>query len=99
MFDRAGGRPTGPRLPPLHGCAVVRLHSATLAQTTGATFDGRLTADPTSSEQQPGRDGIGGCIETVSVLAGTAYGDLRAFASAHAPEGLIVNLEAGRITR
>jgi len=38
---------------------------------------------------------IGGCIETVSVLAGTAYGDLRAFASAHAPEGLIVYLEAG----
>jgi muramoyltetrapeptide carboxypeptidase len=37
---------------------------------------------------------IGGCIETVSVLAGTPYGDLRAFASTQAPEGLIVYVEA-----
>lgn len=37
---------------------------------------------------------IGGCIETVSVLAGTAYGDLRAFAADSAPEGLIVYVEA-----
>ncbi|HUG86904.1 MAG TPA: hypothetical protein VMM13_20205, partial [Euzebya sp.] len=27
---------------------------------------------------------IGGCIETVSILAGTPYGDLSAFAAAHA---------------
>jgi muramoyltetrapeptide carboxypeptidase len=37
---------------------------------------------------------IGGCIETVSVLAATAYGDLRVFAASHAPEGLIVYVEA-----
>lgn len=37
---------------------------------------------------------IGGCIETVSVLAGTPFGDLRAFARDHAPEGLILYLEA-----
>ena len=37
---------------------------------------------------------IGGCIETVSILAGTPYGDLRAFAREHAPEGLLLYLEA-----
>jgi len=37
---------------------------------------------------------IGGCIETVGMLAGTAYGDLDAFARDHAPEGLIVYVEA-----
>lgn len=37
---------------------------------------------------------IGGCIETVSILAGTPYGDLRGFAREHAPEGLLVYLEA-----
>lgn len=37
---------------------------------------------------------IGGCIETVSTLAGTTYGDLRAFARDHAPDGLIVYVEA-----
>jgi len=37
---------------------------------------------------------IGGCVETVSILAGTPYGDLSAFAAEHAPEGLIVYVEA-----
>ena len=37
---------------------------------------------------------IGGCIETVSILAGTPYGDLPAFAAEHAPEGLVVYVEA-----
>ena len=37
---------------------------------------------------------IGGCIETVSILAGTRYGDVAAFAQEHAPEGLVVYLEA-----
>lgn len=36
---------------------------------------------------------IGGCLDTVSVLAGTRYGDVAAFAAAHAPEGLIIYLE------
>lgn len=37
---------------------------------------------------------VGGCLETVSVLAGTAYGDVPRFAAEHAPEGLVVHLEA-----
>ena len=37
---------------------------------------------------------VGGCIETVSPLAGTRYGDLPAFAREHAPEGLLVYVEA-----
>ena len=37
---------------------------------------------------------VGGCIETVSILAGTRYGDLPAFAREHAPEGLLVYVEA-----
>lgn len=72
-------------------------------------FD-RWQDDPTISEftlDEPGTwtvlDGdnvhargrlIGGCIDTVSILAGTAYGDLVALARDHAPEGLLVYLEA-----
>ena len=37
---------------------------------------------------------LGGCIETVSILAGTPYGDLSAFAREHAPEGLLLYVEA-----
>ncbi|MCD0481260.1 LD-carboxypeptidase [Streptacidiphilus sp. ASG 303] len=37
---------------------------------------------------------IGGCIETLCNVAGTPYGDVTAFARAHAPEGLIVYVEA-----
>lgn len=44
-----------------------------------ATFAGRL---------------IGGCIETLCNLAGTSYGDTTAFADRHAPEGLVVYVEA-----
>lgn len=36
---------------------------------------------------------IGGCLETVSLLAGTRYGDVLGFAERHAPEGVIVYLE------
>ncbi|MCA5894195.1 LD-carboxypeptidase [Isoptericola sp. NEAU-Y5] len=36
---------------------------------------------------------IGGCVETVGVLAGTPYGDVPAFAAEHAPEGLVVYLD------
>ncbi|WP_328910366.1 LD-carboxypeptidase [Streptomyces sp. NBC_00234] len=38
---------------------------------------------------------IGGCVETVGGLAGTPYGDVPAFARDHAPEGLLVYVEAG----
>ena len=37
---------------------------------------------------------IGGCIETLSNLAGTPFADLSSFAREHAPEGLIVYVEA-----
>lgn len=37
---------------------------------------------------------IGGCIETVSILAGTPYGDLPTFAKNDAPEGLLLYVEA-----
>jgi muramoyltetrapeptide carboxypeptidase len=37
---------------------------------------------------------VGGCIETLSNLAGTPFGDVAAFAGRHAPEGLLVYVEA-----
>jgi muramoyltetrapeptide carboxypeptidase len=37
---------------------------------------------------------VGGCIETLCNLAGTPYADVGSFARAHAPEGLIVYVEA-----
>lgn len=37
---------------------------------------------------------VGGCIETVSRLAGTPYGDVPAFGRAHAADGLVVYLES-----
>ncbi|GAB2474909.1 S66 family peptidase [Xylanimonas ulmi] len=37
---------------------------------------------------------IGGCVETVTNLAGTPYGDVAAFGRRHADDGLIVYLEA-----
>ncbi|MGG5170632.1 S66 family peptidase [Pseudarthrobacter sp. J1738] len=37
---------------------------------------------------------IGGCLETVSLLAGSRYGDVSGFAQRHAPEGVIVYLES-----
>ena len=36
---------------------------------------------------------IGGCVEVLSPLAGTAYGDVRAFGQQHASDGLLVYLE------
>ena len=37
---------------------------------------------------------MGGCIETISTLAGTAFGDLPTFAQRYAPDGLVLYLEA-----
>jgi muramoyltetrapeptide carboxypeptidase LdcA involved in peptidoglycan recycling len=37
---------------------------------------------------------IGGCLDTVCNLVGTPFADLSTFADAHAPEGLIVYIEA-----
>lgn len=39
---------------------------------------------------------VGGCIEVLSPLAGTPYGDVAAFGEAHAGDGLIVFLEAAQ---
>ncbi|WP_024288778.1 S66 peptidase family protein [Cellulomonas sp. KRMCY2] len=50
--------------------------------------------DPGAGDLQVSGRLVGGCLETVSMLAGTPFGDLGAFASEHAPEGLIVYLEA-----
>lgn len=41
---------------------------------------------------------VGGCLETVSHLAGSPFGDVRAFARAHAPEGTVVYVEAAEDT-
>ncbi|MFB4277660.1 S66 peptidase family protein [Nonomuraea sp. MTCD27] len=38
---------------------------------------------------------IGGCVETLSDVAGTPYADVPAFARAAAPDGLLVYVEAG----
>ncbi|CAM5291206.1 S66 peptidase family protein [Streptomyces fimicarius] len=38
---------------------------------------------------------IGGCVEMLANIAGTPYLDTSAFARAHAPEGLLVYVEAG----
>ena len=37
---------------------------------------------------------VGGCIETMCNVAGTRYGDVASFAREHAPEGLLVYVEA-----
>ena len=36
---------------------------------------------------------IGGCLETVSLLSGSPFGDVSGFGQRHAPEGLFVYLE------
>jgi muramoyltetrapeptide carboxypeptidase len=36
---------------------------------------------------------LGGCLETLSMLPGTPYGDVNAFADRYAPEGLLLYLE------
>ncbi|MEU4257896.1 S66 peptidase family protein [Streptomyces fradiae] len=38
---------------------------------------------------------VGGCVETLHHVVGSPYGDVPTFARAHAPEGLIVYVEAG----
>jgi muramoyltetrapeptide carboxypeptidase len=55
--------------------------------------DGRWTVHGTGSVGVTGRL-IGGCVETLANLAGTAYGDVAAFGREHAADGLIIYLEA-----
>lgn len=66
----------------------------TISEYTFDTAGGWSLLDPDQGDVRASGRLIGGCIETVSVLAGTGYGDLRSFASNHAPEGLIVYVEA-----
>lgn len=40
---------------------------------------------------------VGGCLDVVPRLAGTPYGDVPGFAATHAPEGLVVHLEAAHL--
>lgn len=53
-----------------------------LAGDDGGTLRGRL---------------IGGCLETISMLPGTPYGDVAGFADRHAPEGLLVYVEVAEV--
>lgn len=40
---------------------------------------------------------IGGCLETISMLPGSPFGDVAGFADRHAPEGLLVYLEVAEV--
>jgi muramoyltetrapeptide carboxypeptidase LdcA involved in peptidoglycan recycling len=64
---------------------------------TEHTFDTatrwRLIDDRAGGVEVTGRL-VGGCIETVSALAGSAYGDLVRFREECAPEGILLYLEA-----
>ncbi|GAA5033751.1 LD-carboxypeptidase [Terrabacter aeriphilus] len=65
---------------------------------TEMTLDGRGTwtrIDPGHVGEPVTLTGrlVGGCVETVSFLAGGAFGDANAFAAQHAPEGLLVLLD------
>jgi muramoyltetrapeptide carboxypeptidase LdcA involved in peptidoglycan recycling len=71
---------------------------ATLAEDPRATTwrpvgEGRWSLAGADSLRVTGRL-VGGCIETISNLAGTPYGDVPAFGREHAEDGLIVYLEA-----
>jgi muramoyltetrapeptide carboxypeptidase LdcA involved in peptidoglycan recycling len=62
------------------------------------TLDGRGTwtrIDPGHEGEPAGFSGrlVGGCVETISFLAGSTYGDTSTFAARHAPEGLVVLLD------
>lgn len=64
---------------------------------TERTYDSRGTwslLDPAAGPVHVTGRLVGGCIETVSILAGTAYGDVPGFAREHAPEGLVLYVEA-----
>lgn len=66
----------------------------TISEYTLDTAGSWSLLDPGPGEVRASGRLIGGCIETVSILAGTSYGDLWSFADNHASEGLIVYVEA-----
>src|SRR5205807_10422376 len=49
--------------------------------------------DPAAAQVFASGRMIGGCVETVSMLPGSRYGDVADFAARHAPEGLVVYVE------
>ena len=65
-------------------------------QVTDMTYDGEGTWSRIDGDGETDVTGrlIGGCIETLCNLAGTHYADIARFAAEHAPEGLVVYLEA-----
>ena len=65
---------------------------------TELTLDGRGTwtrIDPGHEDEPVTFSGrlVGGCVETLSFLAGGRFADIGAFAAQHAPEGLVVLLD------
>jgi muramoyltetrapeptide carboxypeptidase len=65
---------------------------------TELTLDGRGTwtrIDPGQEDHPVTFSGrlVGGCVETLSFLAGGRFADISAFAEQHAPEGLVVLLD------
>ncbi|WP_380169320.1 S66 peptidase family protein [Jannaschia sp. R86511] len=50
--------------------------------------------DPGAGEVHTTGRLLGGCLETIAPLAGTPYGDVAGFVADHAPEGLLLHLEA-----
>jgi muramoyltetrapeptide carboxypeptidase len=65
-------------------------------QVTEMTYDGQGTWSRIDGDGETDVTGrlIGGCIETLCNLAGTHYADIARFGAEHAPEGLVVYLEA-----
>jgi len=63
---------------------------------TGAGAGAGADSDADAAELRVDGRLIGGCLETVSLLAGSPAGDVRGFAERHAPEGLIVYLEVSQ---
>jgi muramoyltetrapeptide carboxypeptidase LdcA involved in peptidoglycan recycling len=65
----------------------------TFAEYTLDTVGTWRPLEPEQGEVRASGRLIGGCIETISILAGTRFGDLGKFADDHAPEGLMIYLD------
>jgi muramoyltetrapeptide carboxypeptidase len=93
--------PPGPveqRAPGLHGSASAGVdrfedHPTVTSYTLDEPGSWRLL-DPGAGDLRVSGTLIGGCLEVTGPLAGTRYGDVAAFAERHAPDGLVVYVEA-----
>lgn len=65
-------------------------------EATGLELDGRGTWERLDSEEPVELTGrlLGGCVETLTNLTGTPYLDVDTWADGHAPEGVLIHLEA-----